>query len=103
MLYDFLLEHDPSPVTRLNRAVAMAKVWGPAPALEYVDGLGARLDGYHLFHATRAVLLRELGRSDEAADADRTALRLTSNPAEQLLLRARLDGAHHPAGAPHVD
>jgi RNA polymerase sigma-70 factor (ECF subfamily) len=72
----------------------MSKVWGPAPALEYVDGLGGSLDGYHLFHAIRAVLLRELGRSDEAADADRTALRLTRNPAEQLLLRARLDGAH---------
>ena len=94
VLYDMLLEHDPSPVTRLNRAIAMAKMWGAAPALEYVDGLGAQLDGYHLFHATRAVLLRELGRTSEAADADRTALRLTSNPAEQLLLRARLDGAH---------
>jgi RNA polymerase sigma-70 factor (ECF subfamily) len=81
-------------VARLNRAVALSKVWGPAPALEYVDGLGERLDGYHLFHATRAVLLRQLGRTDEAADADGTALRLTRNPAEQLLLRARLDGAH---------
>jgi RNA polymerase sigma factor (sigma-70 family) len=91
VLYDMLLNFDPSPVARLNRAVALSKVWGPAPALEYVDGLGERLNGYHLFHAIRAVLLRELGRSDEATEADRTALRLTRNPAEQLLLRARLD------------
>jgi RNA polymerase sigma-70 factor (ECF subfamily) len=99
VLYDMLLDHDPSPVARLNRGVAMSKVWGAAPALEYVDGLGERLDGYHLFHATRAVLLRDLGRGDEAAEADRTALRLTSNPAEQLLLRARLDGAHSTGGS----
>ena len=92
-----LLDHDPSPVARLNRGVAVAKVWGPAPALAYVDGLGSRLDGYHLSHATRAELLRELDRADEAAAADRTALALTRNPAEQLLLRARLDGAHDSA------
>jgi predicted RNA polymerase sigma factor len=97
VLYDMLLDHDPSPVARLNRGVAVAKVWGPAPALAYVDGLESSLDGYHLFHATRAELLRQLDRADEAAAADRTALALTRNPAEQLLLRARLDGGHDSA------
>ena len=92
VLYDMLLGHDPSPVTRLNRGVALGKVFGAAGALEYVDRLADDLDGYHLFHATRAALLRELGRTAEAGTADARALSLTRNPAEQLLLRARLSG-----------
>jgi RNA polymerase sigma-70 factor (ECF subfamily) len=48
------------------------------------------LGRYHLFHATRAALLRDLGRDDEAAEADRKALHLTANPAERSLLTARL-------------
>ena len=92
VLYDMLLGHDPSPVTRLNRGVALGKVFGAAGALEYVDRLAAELDGYHLFHATRAALLRELGRTDEADTADARALSLTRNPAEQVLLRTRLSG-----------
>lgn len=92
VLYDMLLAHDPSPVTRLNRGVALGKVWGAAGALEYVDRLAGDLDGYHLFHATRAALLRELGRSAEADTADARALSLTRNPAEQVLLRTRLSG-----------
>ena len=96
VLYDMLLEHDPSPVTRLNRGVALGKVWGPQPALEYVDQLAGALEGYHLFHATRASLLRELGRGEEADNADQQALRLTRNPGEQLLLRTRLAGRVSP-------
>ena len=92
VLYDMLLAHDPSPVTRLNRGVALGKVWGAAGALEYVDRLAADLDGYHLFHATRAALLRQLGRGSEADAADARALTLTRNPAEQVLLRTRLSG-----------
>ena len=92
VLYDMLLGLDPSPVTRLNRGVALGKVWGPADALTYVDRLAADLGGYHLFHATRAALLRELGRDAEAQAADARALTLTRNPAEQLLLRTRLSG-----------
>ena len=90
VLYDMLLAHDPSPVTQLNRGVALGKVWGPADALAYVDRLGEPLRGYHLFHATRAALLRELGRREEADAADARALTLTRNPAEQVLLRTRL-------------
>ena len=59
-LYDQLLAVAPSPVVALNRAVAVAEVDGPAAALALVDGLD--LDGYYLFHAIRADLLRRLGR-----------------------------------------
>jgi RNA polymerase sigma-70 factor (ECF subfamily) len=93
VLYDMLQRYDRSPVTRLNYGIALGKVRGAATALDYVDTLSGDLDGYHLFHATRGDLLRTLGRADEAADADRRALALTHNPAEQMLLRARLDGA----------
>ncbi|MGZ5416813.1 MAG: RNA polymerase sigma factor [Nocardioides sp.] len=89
-LYDLLLRHDRTPVTRLNRGVALARVRGAEVALGYVDDLAADLDGYHLFHATRADLLRTLGRPKEAAVADQRALDLTRNPAEQALLRSRL-------------
>ncbi|NUR09077.1 MAG: RNA polymerase sigma factor [Nocardioidaceae bacterium] len=92
VLYDMLLAHDASPVTRLNRAVAVARVWGPGRALADVEPLADELDGYHLFHATRAALLRELDRRTEADEADARALALTHNPAERNLLRARLDG-----------
>ena len=65
----------------------IAEVEGPASALVVVDGLD--LDGYHPFHATRADLLRRLGRADEAAAAYDRAIGLTANPAEQALLTAR--------------
>jgi RNA polymerase sigma factor (sigma-70 family) len=89
-LYDRLVVLDPSPVVRLNRAIALAHVEGPAAALGEVDMLVERLRGYHLLYATRAELLRSLGRWDQAAAADAQALRLTSNVAEQRLLRRRL-------------
>ncbi|MEO3922281.1 DUF6596 domain-containing protein [Micromonosporaceae bacterium B7E4] len=93
ILYDMLLRLAPSPVTRLHRAVANRYVGGPAAALAEVDALAGPLDGYHLLHATRAELLRDLGRPDEARAADERALALTANPAEQSLLRQRLNWA----------
>jgi RNA polymerase sigma-70 factor, ECF subfamily len=87
-LYDQLLALDPSPVVAINRAVALAEVSGPAAALTVVDGLA--LDGYHLFHAVRADLLRRLGRVDEAASAYSAALERTHNTAEQDFLRRAL-------------
>jgi RNA polymerase sigma-70 factor (ECF subfamily) len=91
-LYDLLLGHDRSPVVRLNRAVALAQL-GPeraTAALSEVDGLRDELAGYHLFHASRAELLRVLGRNDDAAAADSQALSLTTNDAERRLLATRL-------------
>ncbi|MFE8947861.1 RNA polymerase sigma factor [Streptomyces sp. NPDC007856] len=89
-LYDMLLAVDPSPVVRLNRAIVVSHTDGPAIALTQVEALGGQLGRYHLFHATRAALLRDLGRDAEATEADRQALRLTANPAERSLLTARL-------------
>ncbi|SEE66294.1 RNA polymerase sigma factor [Jiangella alba] len=90
LLYDLLLTLAPSPVTRLHRAVALRYTAGPAAALRSLDALDDRLDGYHLLHATRAGLLRDLGRPDEARAADARALELTTNPAEQAILHERL-------------
>ncbi|AVT32964.1 RNA polymerase subunit sigma-24 [Plantactinospora sp. BC1] len=93
VLYDMLLHLAPSPVTRLHRAVANRYVTGPTAALDDVDTLADTLGGYHLFHATRAELLRDLNRLDEAHAADEQALAMTANPAEQSLLRQRLNWA----------
>lgn len=92
ILYDMLLHLDPSPVTRLNRAIASAELFDAGQAMREVDALGSRLGAYAPWHATRAELLRRLGREDEARAADLTALALTGNPAEQGLLRERLSG-----------
>jgi RNA polymerase sigma factor (sigma-70 family) len=90
-LYDLLLRRDPSPVVRLNRAVALSHLDGPAAALDEVNRLADALPGYHLLHSTRGYLLHALGRDSEAADAYRRALQLATNPVEQDLLRARID------------
>ncbi len=90
VLYDMLRGYDRSPIVALNRAVVLARVAGARSALAEVDVLRDRLAGYHLWHAVRAHLLREVGRIDDADDADRTALSLTANAAEQRLLAARL-------------
>jgi predicted RNA polymerase sigma factor len=89
-LYDVLLELAGSPVVALNRAIALRDVRGADTALAAVDGLVGQLDGYYLFHATRAELLRALGRTDGARQANLRALELTANPAERALLRDRL-------------
>lgn len=91
LLYDMLLHLAPSPLTRLHRSIALRYAAGPHAALIEVDALAAALDRYHLYHATRADLLRALGRTDDARDADRRALDLTANPAEQALLRQRIE------------
>jgi RNA polymerase sigma-70 factor (ECF subfamily) len=90
VLYDMLLHLAPSPVTRLHRAIALRHVSGPSTALREVDALTDDLNDYHLFHGTRAELLRDLGQGDQARAADERALTLTANPAERSLLRQRL-------------
>jgi len=83
-LYEQLLKFAPSPVVALNRAVAVAEVEGPDAALTLVDDLD--LQGYHLFHAIRADLLRRLGRGAEAALAYEAAIARTENGAERAFL-----------------
>jgi RNA polymerase sigma-70 factor, ECF subfamily len=83
-LYDQLYALRPAPVVALNRAIVLGEIDGPAAALAAVDGLD--LDGYYLFHSTRADLLRRLGRSVEAAAAYQAARDLTANPVEQAFL-----------------
>ncbi len=89
VLYDRLLELDPSPVVELNRAVAIALSGRLDEGLALVNGL-RDLEGYHLLHAARADLLRRLERPDEAAESYRRALELTSNEAESRYLERRL-------------
>jgi RNA polymerase sigma-70 factor, ECF subfamily len=84
-LYDHLLLLAPSPAVALNRAVAVAEVNGPEAALAVVDGLDLR--DYYLFHATRADLLRRLGRNAEAVLAYEAAIARTENTTERDLLR----------------
>jgi RNA polymerase sigma-70 factor, ECF subfamily len=83
-LYDQLLWVAPTPVVALNRAVAVGEVHGPAAALALVEELD--LDGYHLFHATRADLLRRLGRHREATAAYERAAALAPTDAERAFL-----------------
>ncbi len=90
-LYARLGELTPSPVIELNRAVAVAMSEGPEAGLLEIDALeDGRLDGYHLFHAARADLLRRLGRAGEARSAYTRARELTDNRAEQAFLDRRL-------------
>jgi RNA polymerase sigma-70 factor (ECF subfamily) len=86
-LYDQLLQLDPSPIVALNRAVAVAELDGPEVALAQVDRLP--LEGYHAWHATRADLLRRLGRSAEAGEAYDAAIAATRNSAEHAYLRRK--------------
>ncbi|GII59204.1 RNA polymerase subunit sigma-24 [Planotetraspora thailandica] len=93
VLYDMLLLLAPSAVTRLHRAIAVRHAQGPRAGMAQLDRIGDALYRYALFHATRAEFLRELGRHDKAQEADRRALELTANPAQQALLEERLTWA----------
>jgi RNA polymerase sigma factor (sigma-70 family) len=90
-LYDRLLALTDSPTAALNRVIALQYLDGPQVALAALDPLATRLKSYHLYHAARAQMLRALGRAAEAADEDRQASQLTSNPAELRLLHRRLE------------
>jgi len=89
-LYDLLVATHPSPVVALNRAAAVSMAQGPAAALPLVDALEEQLAGYHLWHATRADLLRRLGRTNEAIAAYRRAHELAQNETERQFLERRL-------------
>ena len=86
-LYTRLYDVSPSPIVALNRAVATAELDGPEVALAEVDRL--ELSTYHAWHATRADLLRRLGRSAEARAAYDAAIAATDNSAERAYLSRR--------------
>jgi RNA polymerase sigma-70 factor (ECF subfamily) len=90
-LYDQLVRIDPSPIVALNRAIAIAELDGPEVALAAIDRLEDRLADYHAFHATRADLLRRLGRSRESRAAYDKAIELAGNTAETAYLTRRRD------------
>ncbi|HJT55574.1 MAG TPA: RNA polymerase sigma factor [Ktedonobacteraceae bacterium] len=90
ILYDLLLRMRPSPVVRLNRAVALRQVLGLEAALAEVNALEGELNNYHLFHAIRGELLLEMGQREQARASSLKALGLTRNRAEQALLTRRI-------------
>ena len=88
--YAMLAALDDSPIVALNRAVAVAMADGPEAGLALADEQAAALDAFHLLHATRADLLRRLGRREEAAAAYSRAVALAANPVERAFLERRL-------------
>jgi RNA polymerase sigma-70 factor (ECF subfamily) len=86
-LYDQLMTLAPSPIVAMNRAIVIAETAGAEAALGLLEGL--ELDGYQPFHATRAEMLRRLGRTVEAGEAYEAALALTTNPQERHFLQRR--------------
>ena len=88
-LYDQLTDVAPTPVVALNRAIAVAELDGPDVGLALVDALP--LDGYHAWHATRADLLRRLGRGADARTEYDAAISATDNSAERSYLGRRRD------------
>jgi RNA polymerase sigma-70 factor (ECF subfamily) len=90
-LYDQLVRIDPSPIVTLNRAIAVAELDGPEVAIAIIDRLEEALSGYHAYHATRADLLRRLGRSQESRAAYDRAIELAGNTAETAYLTRRRD------------
>jgi RNA polymerase sigma-70 factor, ECF subfamily len=90
-LYDQLVRLDPSPIVALNRAIAVAELDGPEVALAVIDRLDDKLAGYHAYQATRADLLRRLGRSQQSRAAYDKAIELAGNTAETAYLTRRRD------------
>jgi RNA polymerase sigma-70 factor, ECF subfamily len=90
-LYDQLVRLDRSPIVVLNRAIAVAELDGPDVAMAAVDRLDDALAGYHAYHATRADLLRRLGRVAESRAAYDRAIELAGNTAETAALTRRRD------------
>ncbi len=103
--YDALAAREPTPVVRLNRAVAVAEAQGAARALPLVDALAAEgeLDRYHLLHAARGELLARLGRSEEAVRAFEQAVSLAATGPERRFLASRIEAlAPHSRSLPFV-
>ena len=91
LLYASLERLQPSPVVTLNRAVALAKVRGPAAALALIEPLAAPLSNYFYFHGVKGALLRDLGNFNEARDTYNRAIALANTAAEAAHIRLQLD------------
>jgi RNA polymerase sigma-70 factor (ECF subfamily) len=89
-LYDKLVAIHPSPVARLNRAVAFGQAFGPEAAVDAIDSLQSDLDGYHAFHSTKAHFLAEVGRTVDSVISYRRALELIGNDPGRRYLESRL-------------
>jgi len=90
LLYGQLRRIQPSPVIELNRAIAVAMDRGPEAGLELIDAIEG-LERYAPFHVSRADLLGRLGRADEAVEAYRRGLELSTNPVQRAFLERRID------------
>ena len=90
-LYAALERLQPSPVVSLNRAVAVAKVHGPAAALALIEPLAEPLAGYFHFHGVNGALLMQLGRASESRSAFGRAIALARTPTEAAHIRLMLD------------
>jgi RNA polymerase sigma-70 factor, ECF subfamily len=90
-LYGVLEQLQPSPIVTLNRAVAVSKLRGPAAALEMIEPLGEKLQGYFHFFGAKGAWLHELGRTDEARVAFDKAIALAHTPAQAAHIRQHLD------------
>jgi len=91
LLYATLERLQPSPVVTLNRAVALAKVQGPAAALALIEPLAGKLSGYFYFFGVKGALLRDLGKIEEARDTYNRAIALANSAAEAAHIRLQLD------------
>ena len=99
ILYGVLAQRTGSPIVELNRAIAVAEIEGPEPALAILDGLP--LGEYRYLHSTRADLLRRLGRLDDARAAYDRALSLTASDAERQFLEGRIAELRPRSGVEH--
>lgn len=92
LLYFELEKYLPTPIVRMNRAIAVSMEEGPETGLRLLENLSSEseLQSYHLYHASLGALLQKVNRSDKAKQAYEMALELTKNPAEQAYLQKRL-------------
>jgi predicted RNA polymerase sigma factor len=81
----------PTPVVALNRAIAVAEVEGPGPALVMIDAIAQDLENYHLLHAARGTILRRLGRREDARAAFERAADLVVTEADRRILARQIE------------
>jgi RNA polymerase sigma-70 factor (ECF subfamily) len=91
-LYDHLYSVMPTPVVALNRAIAIGETDGPDAVLTALDAIGSDLDDYHLMHAARGTVLRELGQRQASLSAFERAAQLATADADRQFLALQIDG-----------